>query len=150
MSGNKGKRKLKVIEISGNPYETGFQYGAACPEIRTMLDIIRQVFGGRDAVRELAEEYIPMYLPAAEAYAPEIVDEMKGMAAGAQLDFQDIFFIFNIPYPNTFSMCDNDLKRVIIMRTVSILEFNIIRRFHLISLYMKIICNGYQSSTVNN
>jgi isopenicillin-N N-acyltransferase-like protein len=38
-----------------------------------------------------------MYLPAAEGYAPEIVDEMKGMAAGAKLDFQDIFFL-NITY----------------------------------------------------
>ena len=97
MSGNKGKRKLKVVEVSGNPYEIGFQYGAACPEIRTMLDITCQVFGGWDTVRELAEKYVPMYLPAAEAYAPEIVDEMKGMAAGTQLDFQDIFFL-NITY----------------------------------------------------
>lgn len=75
----------------------GFQYGTACPEIRKMLDITYQVFGGRDKARELAEKYIPMYLPAAEGYAPEIVDEMKGMAAGAKLDFQDIFFL-NITY----------------------------------------------------
>ncbi|HEY96635.1 MAG TPA: hypothetical protein G4O16_00435 [Dehalococcoidia bacterium] len=97
MSGDKGKRKIKVVEVSGTPYEMGFQYGKACPEIRTIIDITCQVFGGRDTVRGLAERYIPMYLPAAEAYAPEIVDEMKGMAAGAHLDFQDIFFL-NITY----------------------------------------------------
>ena len=79
MSGNKGKRELKVVEVSGNPYEIGFQYGTACPEIRTMLDITCQVFGGWDTVRELAEKYIPVYLPAAEEYAPEIVDEMRGL-----------------------------------------------------------------------
>jgi isopenicillin-N N-acyltransferase-like protein len=97
MSDNKGKRKLKVVEVSGDPYEMGFQYGTVCPEIRKMLDITCQVFGGLDMVIELAKKYIPMYLPAAEVYAPEIVEEMKGMAAGTQLDFQDIFFL-NITY----------------------------------------------------
>ena len=38
-----------------------------------------------------------MYLPTAQEYAPEIVDEMKGLAAGVKLDFQDIFFL-NITY----------------------------------------------------
>jgi isopenicillin-N N-acyltransferase-like protein len=97
MAGDKGKRKLKVVEVSGSPYEMGFQYGTACPEIRNILEITSRVFGGRDTVRKLAEKYIPMYLPAAEAYAPEILDEMKGMAAGTHLDFQDIFFL-NITY----------------------------------------------------
>jgi len=97
MSGSKGKRKIKVVEVSGDSYEMGFQYGAACPEIRKMLDITYQVFGGKDKARMLAKKYIPMYLPDAEKYAPEIVDEMRGMAAGAKLDFQDIFFL-NITY----------------------------------------------------
>jgi isopenicillin-N N-acyltransferase-like protein len=97
VSFNKGKRKMKVVEVGGNPYEMGFQYGAACPEIRKMLDITYQVFGGKDKARMLASKYIPLYLPFAEKYAPEIVDEMRGMAAGAKLDFQDIFFL-NITY----------------------------------------------------
>jgi isopenicillin-N N-acyltransferase-like protein len=97
MSGSKGKRKIKVVEVSGSSYEMGFQYGTACPEIRKALDIAYQVFGGQDAVKRLAEKYIPVYLPAAQEYAPEIVDEMKGMAAAVKLDFQDIFFL-NITY----------------------------------------------------
>jgi isopenicillin-N N-acyltransferase-like protein len=97
MSGNKGERKLKVIEVSGDHYEMGFQYGKACPEIRTMLDITRQGFGGKDDTAILMDKYIPLYLPFAEKYAPEIVEEMRGMAAGAELDFQDIFLL-NITY----------------------------------------------------
>jgi isopenicillin-N N-acyltransferase-like protein len=97
MSGNKGKRKIKIFEVSGDSYEMGFQYGAACPEISKMLDITYQVFGGKDKARMLASKYIPMYLPFAEKYTPEIVDEIRGMSAGAKLDFQDIFFL-NITY----------------------------------------------------
>jgi isopenicillin-N N-acyltransferase-like protein len=97
MSGNKGKRKLKVVEVGGNPYEIGFQYGTACPEIGKMLDITYQVFGGKDKAGILASKYIPLYLPFAEKYAPEIIDEMKGMAAGSKVDFKDIFFL-NITY----------------------------------------------------
>lgn len=97
MSDSKSQRKIKVIEVSGSSYEMGFQYGASCPEILKALDINYQVFGGRDTVKNLADKFIPMYLPAAQEFAPEIIDEMKGMAAGAKLDFEDIFFL-NITY----------------------------------------------------
>ena len=62
-----------------------------------MLDNTRQGFGGKDETTVLMDKYIPLYLPFAEKYAPEIVEEMRGMAAGAELDFQDIF-LMNITY----------------------------------------------------
>jgi len=97
VSNTEGKRKVKVIEVSGPPYEMGFQYGTACPDIRKMLDLTYQGLGGRDAAITLAEKYVPLYLPPTEAYAPEIVNEMKGIAAGAKVDFREIFFL-NILY----------------------------------------------------
>lgn len=93
----KGKRKLKIIEVAGNSYEMGFQYGAACPEIRKVLDTNGEVRDAHDAVDDFPDKYISMYLPSAEAYAPEIVDEMKGIAAGAKVDFKDIF-LSNVMY----------------------------------------------------
>ena len=62
-----------------------------------MLDMTYRMFGGRDKAAGLLKKFIPMYLPAAEKYAPEIIEEMKGMAAGAKADFQDILFL-NITY----------------------------------------------------
>ena len=97
MSNNKHKGKIKLVEVSGSSYEMGFQYGTACPEINKALDIAYQVFGGQDTFKKLTEKYVPLYLPLAREYAPEIVDEMKGIAAGSKLDFQDIFFL-NITY----------------------------------------------------
>jgi isopenicillin-N N-acyltransferase like protein len=97
LSDVKAKRQLKVVEVGGSNFEMGFQYGAACPEIAHMLEMTCQTFGGREKVKNLIRKFIPMYLPAAERYAPEIIEEMKGMAAGAKLDFEDIFFL-NITY----------------------------------------------------
>ena len=97
MAVNKRQRKLKIVEVSGSNYEMGFQYGAACPEILKMLNMTYQMFGGREKAAGLLKKFIPMYLPAAEKYAPEIIEEMKGMAAGAKVDLQDILFL-NITY----------------------------------------------------
>ncbi|HSW57157.1 MAG TPA: hypothetical protein VLH15_02020, partial [Dehalococcoidales bacterium] len=97
MAENKLRRKIKVVEVGGSPYEIGFQYGRACPEMRRLLEVTFQAFGGQEKARAMAGKYIPLYLPAARQYAPEIIDEMQGMADGAGLDFQDIFFL-NITY----------------------------------------------------
>ncbi len=108
MSSSKERRQLKVVEVNGNPYEMGFQYGAACPEITGMLDMTYQLFGGRDKAQNIEKEFIPMYLPAIEKYAPEIVEEMKGMAEGAKVDFPDIFFLnmtYEITIPSVMGGC---------------------------------------------
>jgi isopenicillin-N N-acyltransferase-like protein len=108
MSSSKEKRKFKVVEVNGSPYEMGFQYSAACPEISGMLDITYQLFGDRDKAQKITKKFIPMYLPATEKYAPEIVEEMKGMAAGAKVDFSDIFFLnmtYEITIPSVMGGC---------------------------------------------
>ena len=98
MSNTKLQRKLREIEVSGSPYEMGFQYGSACPEIRKMLDLAYKEFGlERNASIALAEKYIPRYLPFTEAYAPDIVNEMKGIAEGAKVDFREVFLLNNFP-----------------------------------------------------
>ena len=33
----KVKRELKLIEVGGTPFQIGFQYGEACPEIKKCL-----------------------------------------------------------------------------------------------------------------
>ncbi len=33
MSKINSQRRVRQVEVSGTPYEMGFQYGAACPEI---------------------------------------------------------------------------------------------------------------------
>ena len=108
MSDRKNMGNLKVVDVSGSYYEMGFQYGKACPEISGMLDMTYQLFGGRNKTKSILEKYIPMYLPYTEKYAPGIVEEMRGIAAGANVDFQDIFFLnitYEISVPSVMGGC---------------------------------------------
>jgi isopenicillin-N N-acyltransferase-like protein len=105
---SKGTKKLKVIEVSGSHYEMGFQYGTACPGIRKILDGVCQMFGGTDEARAIIQKYVPMYLPAVEKYAPEIVEEMKGIASGANVELEDILLInimYEISMPSIMGGC---------------------------------------------
>jgi isopenicillin-N N-acyltransferase-like protein len=94
MNNSKGERRIKVVEANGSHYDMGFQYGTACPEeINKMIDITCNIFGGRKEAIALVEKYVPLYLPPTEEYTPEIVSEMKGIADGANVDFNKIFLI---------------------------------------------------------
>jgi isopenicillin-N N-acyltransferase-like protein len=90
----KSKRKVKQVEVSGNPYEIGFQYGSACPEIGKMFAITCQAL---ELERDAAISLAPKYIPFIEEYSPDIANEMKGMAEGAKVDLREIVFL-NIWY----------------------------------------------------
>jgi isopenicillin-N N-acyltransferase-like protein len=94
MAMNKPQRRVKQVEVTGTPYDMGFQYGAACSEIGEMIDMTcRALQIERDAAISLPLKYIPFI----EEYAPDIANEMKGMAEGAKVDFKEIVFL-NIWY----------------------------------------------------
>lgn len=104
----KEKRTLKVVEVGGSHYDMGFQYGKACPEISEMLELTRHLYGGMENIKNIQENYIPKYLPYLQNYAPEILEEMKGMADGANVDFQDIMFLnitYEISVPSVMGGC---------------------------------------------
>jgi isopenicillin-N N-acyltransferase-like protein len=91
---NKSQRRVKKVEVSGTPYEMGFQYGSACPEIGKMFDMTCKAL---ELERDAAISLTPKYIPFIEAYSPDIADEMKGMAEGAKVDLREIVFL-NIWY----------------------------------------------------
>ena len=101
----KAKRELKVIELSGTPYEIGFQYGSACPELRNVLDLTYKGMGlGREAVAQI----VPKYVSPLEKFAPEVLDGFKGIAEGAKVGFEEICFLnasFEIGIPGMLGGC---------------------------------------------
>ncbi|MBK8978483.1 MAG: hypothetical protein IPM29_21505 [Planctomycetes bacterium] len=85
--------RLHVVELSGTPYERGEQHGAALePEIAAMLS------GWRADVRKAsgldADAFVERFLAAtsfdeaARRYTPELLDEVRGIAAGAGQSYE--------------------------------------------------------------
>jgi isopenicillin-N N-acyltransferase like protein len=87
-------RACRLIEISGPPFERGQQYGReAAPEIRIGVGhYAAQVkrLGLDD--RQLAA-VVDGYLPKIEAFEPRYVEEMRGIAQGADVAFHHVVML---------------------------------------------------------
>lgn len=87
---------MKKIVISGTPYERGLSYGRQAGEdIRGSIENYRRLFNeSADHIRyDAALDEAMKLLAAIEELAPEQVEEMRGIAQGAQLDFRDIVLL---------------------------------------------------------
>jgi len=80
------------ITVSGNAYERGRQYGVqAADRIRTSLTSYARIYrteAGLDWTASVREAR--RYLPAVDDFAPELVEEMAGIAAGAGIEPDDV------------------------------------------------------------
>ncbi len=92
--------KIRVLPISGTPFEMGFTHGATyCEDIqryaheRVHLVMQGKWSGGvaitREAVLDLAEQLVPAH----EAFAPDLTDEMRGMAAATGLSLGELIVV---------------------------------------------------------
>lgn len=84
--------ELQVIEAAGGHYEIGFAVGAAAGQkIKAAIASYRIILPreGWSGPWQLPEEY----LAAAEAVSPDLVEELRGMAEGAAVSFNDLFFL---------------------------------------------------------
>jgi len=88
-------KTIPVIHAAGTPFQCGETVGRALRDaikanIPDYLDIFHHVAGaGRDDVYAYARK-LP---PAIQAYAPKLIDEMQGLAAGAGVTFEDILVL---------------------------------------------------------
>ena len=76
-----------VVEVSGNAYEMGYQHGAQTTDLvqRYLLLIERLTQMSRDALCRQAMTFLPMM----EALSPTFVEEVRGLADGAGLSFEE-------------------------------------------------------------
>ena len=88
--------KLVVLELSGTPYERGRIHGQALkPEIRELVkrwqaDIEKSYSVPASAfIRKLLEA--SDFKPAIERWTPGLLDEVRGIADGAGIDFRTMF-----------------------------------------------------------
>lgn len=90
---------LEVIRLSGSPFEMGLQHGRQlAPKIRELSDIRlglacrfaseHGVLVDRDDCLALAREHLPIH----EEHCPEAIEEWRGIAEGAGMPLEDVFF----------------------------------------------------------
>ena len=84
-----------VITVQGDPYECGYQYGQAAadlirPNIETYLRLFQHHAGLSPAAsRQKAERFIPIIA----AYNADLLAELRGVAAGAEVSLTDIMLL---------------------------------------------------------
>lgn len=94
-----------LIEVRGDPYSRGRQHGRACGDlIRRYPDVLLEVLRDEAQLRAL-DPTLPLprrhelieramhFLPAYEAFAPHLVEELRGIADGARLPLADVLLV---------------------------------------------------------
>ena len=90
--------ELPIIELRGSPRERGRIYGEAAQQpIKEVIDYWRDSLGGAGiATQQNPDSYLQAFLadtnfiPSIERWAPELLEEVRGIAEGAQQDFHTI------------------------------------------------------------
>ena len=89
------KKQLKMIRVSGSHLDIGRQIGEACAKqihhsIENGHKLIQDAFDSLHLNWKGARIQARKYIPFAEERYPEYVDEMRGIAEGADVKFDDI------------------------------------------------------------
>ncbi len=101
-----------TVEVSGTSYERGFQHGKALRKIirpavnRFKYELILPILEALES-KASYEDYRNFFmeqtglLATAKTRVPDLVEEIRGIADGAKLSFEDVF-IYNLNFDETF------------------------------------------------
>jgi isopenicillin-N N-acyltransferase-like protein len=95
---------IPLIKVRGDPYRRGLEHGRACGDlIRRYPDVLLEVARIEASWRALKVDRLPSrtdlmaralrFLPALEAFAPHLVEEIRGIADGARLPFAEVLLV---------------------------------------------------------
>jgi len=88
-------KPLQLIEVKGTWREIGRQYGEACPEkIKKHVELyVARMNALYKADKKAILAKAQKFVKPAEEYAPECIEEIKGIAEGAKVSFEEAFFL---------------------------------------------------------
>lgn len=99
-AGGTGPKKLKVLVLTGTPYERGLQHGTLLKkEIGELVPKWEKYVERLFKVK--ADEYIKHFLkntgfiPAIKKWTPELLEEIRGIADGSGIDF-DTMYVYQL------------------------------------------------------
>lgn len=86
---------FKEITLEGAPFDRGIAYGSSCrSEIRASIENYKVLFEDRKQISwERALRIAEKYIPAIEACGKEYMEEMRGIAQGAGVLFEEILAV---------------------------------------------------------
>lgn len=84
---------LLEVHASGSPRELGLQYGRAVGPLAHEVLEMRMGWCTRNARRSEVLSRALDFVPFVEAHAPELLEEVEGLAAGAELRFEEALFL---------------------------------------------------------
>ena len=85
---------VPLIELSGPPRERGRQYGRqAASRVHLGIQHYRDQLSRTDLTWPEVQKLVRDYLPVMEGYAANQVEEMRGIAEGAEVEFEQIAFL---------------------------------------------------------
>lgn len=104
---------MRYLEVTGSPFDRGRAIGQACRDdiqalITAHLDSLSVVSAertGQDLPAGALARVVEKCLPAAEAFSPELMAEMRGIADGAACSVEDVFGLnlfldaYDLTYP---------------------------------------------------
>ena len=83
-----------LIEISGSPTERGLQYGEQAKyKILVSIDLYLKSLKDLGLRKEEILDLAKGFVPSINDWAPDLVQEMKGIAKGASVAFEEIVLI---------------------------------------------------------
>jgi len=84
--------RFPVIEMQGSHFEMGRQYGSQCRDlINGLADIFDAVFLRHPAHADDAHRAMSEAIPVVRQAAPELMEEVEGISAGAEISFDEAF-----------------------------------------------------------
>ncbi|MCP4379854.1 MAG: hypothetical protein GY798_00230 [Hyphomicrobiales bacterium] len=93
-----------MVKVHGSPYQRGLQHGRACGDlIARYPDVLLEVLSFEARLRAIEVTSLPTrdellgramrFLPALEAFASHLVEEVRGIAEGAKLPFAEVLLV---------------------------------------------------------
>jgi isopenicillin-N N-acyltransferase-like protein len=100
---------LPVVEASGKPFEMGRAVGKRCAKLAAgyKKGIAESIAHGTGQAWPHAVERAKLYLPHAEEFYPDYVEEIRGYAEGARQTFEEMFALccHELLFPAAFRGC---------------------------------------------
>jgi len=90
-------KQLRLLTLTGNPRQRGYQHGKALKEgIHRFYEIWIKRFENESPLKLTEADLLAFtgkHEPYARQYAPDLYEEMEGIAEGAELAFDKVLFI---------------------------------------------------------